>query len=204
MRNQGYPWKGLNYLTGIHDFEQYYVDIFRKCFVQAHKHQEYAEIFFTYWPQQGIRDLDYKIALKGFMAGIEYEGDIRIDAQRDIYREHFEKLQIDEKQELPPGYFSPADINNQVKDWKEPPVYQKYFPNMMNLQDEQGHEEVNVKKFMEKKRILGPFKLLLYFFGWSLVRVGDKIKRLVARGEINRERKLNVDRLNNIVDKRNP
>lgn len=85
MKIQGFPWKGINYLTGIHDFEQYYVDIFRKCFVQAHKHQEYAEIFISYWPQQVIMDFDYKIALKGFIDGIDFEGDVHIDTHQEIY-----------------------------------------------------------------------------------------------------------------------
>jgi hypothetical protein len=183
MRNQGHPWKRMIYLTGIHDFEQYYADIFRKCFVQAHKHQEYAEIFITYWPEQGIRDFDYKIALKGFLAGIEFDGNVHIDAQHDLYKECFEKLQIDEKQDLPPGYFSPSDVENLVTNWKEPLVYQKYFPNMTVSQGEKRIRENAGKKLFAKLRTLGPFRMLLYTIGWGLERVGDKIKRMVGAGE---------------------
>jgi hypothetical protein len=184
MKIQGFPWKGINYLTGIHDFEQYYVDIFRKCFVQAHKHQEYAEIFISYWPQQVIMDFDYKIALKGFIDGIDFEGDVHIDTHQEIYRELFEKLQIVEKSDIPPGYFSPSDIELLVKNWIEPPIYHKYIQYEMISQENEGAKQMTrKKKLIEKKRTLGLFKLFLYIFGWGLEKVGGKIKRLVDTQE---------------------
>lgn len=174
MKNQGFPWRWMNYVIGLHDFEQYYMDIFRKCFVHAHKHQEYAEIFVSYWPQQGIRDFDYKVALKGYIDGLEFEGDVHIDVHQEIYRERFEKLQIVEKTGLPTGYFSLSDIDLLVKNWVEPPEYQKYFQYEMMTKKE---------KLLLKKKTLGPYKHLLYLFGWGLEKAGDRIKKLVDKQE---------------------
>ena len=171
MKALGFPLRMKTSLIGMHDFEQYYADIYRKCFVHAHKHKKYAEIFVTYWPQQAGRDLDYKIALKGFTDGLEFEGNVGIDAQQDIYREGFEKIKIVEKTELPPGSLSPNGIGMLVKNWTEPPVYHKYF-----------HYPLYYKKrFAEKKESLGFFKYLVYLMGWGLKHAGSWIKELVSK-----------------------
>jgi hypothetical protein len=182
MKAQGFPWKRMDYLTGIHDFEQYYRDIFRKCFVQAHKHQEYAEIFISYWPEQGSRDFDYKIALKGYIEGLEYQGDVRIDVQQDIYRERFENLHMVEKPDLQPGSFSLSDIDILVKNWKEPPSYHKYFQyEMISHANERPKHSIRKKNLADKRKALGPFKYQLYLIGWGLEKAGDRIKRLVDK-----------------------
>jgi hypothetical protein len=171
MKSQGFAWRRMNHLVGLHDFEQYYSDIFRKCFIQAHKHKEFAEIFVSYWPQQAIADYDYQVALKGYIEGLEFAGEVLIDARQDIYRERFERLHIDEKPELPPAYFSPSDIDLLVKNWQEPAVYHKYF----------HYEMAYKKKFAEKKKALGLVKLLPSLLGWSLEFAGGKIRKLVEK-----------------------
>jgi hypothetical protein len=186
MKSLGFSWKRVDYLIGIHDFEQYYADIFRKCFAQTHKHQEYAEIFLSYWPQQGINDFDYKVAMKGLVAGLEYEGDVRIDAQQEIYRECFEKLRIVEKADLPRGYFSLSDINLLVRNWVEPPVYQKYFQfEMISHANEKAEHSIRKKNLAEKRRALGPLKFLVYLLGWGGEQAGERLKKLVDKQEDN-------------------
>jgi len=182
MKARGFPWRRMDYLIGIHDFEQYYGDIFRKCFVQAHKHQEYTEIFLSYWPQQWINDFDYKVALKGLVTGLEYEGDVRIDTQQEIYRESFETLQIVEKPGLPPGYFSLADIDLLVKNWTEPSIYHKFFQyEMISHAGERPKHSIRKKNLADKRKALGPLKYLLYLFGWGIEKAGDRIKGLVDK-----------------------
>jgi hypothetical protein len=180
MKARGFSWKRVDYLIGIHDFEQYYADIFRKCFAQAHKHQEYSEIFLSYWPQQGINDLDYKVAIRGLMAGLDYQGEVRIDIQQEICREHFENLNIAEKPDLPPGYYSLLDIEHLVKNWIEPPVYHKYFQfEMIAHANQKPKHSIRKKNLAEKRKNLGPLKYLLYLLGWGVERAGKRIKKLV-------------------------
>ncbi len=171
MRSQGFPRKLMNHIVGVHDFEQYYADIFRKSFIYAHKFRQFAEIVVSYWPQQGIMDPDYKIALKGFVHGLEHKEEVQIDARREIYRELFENLQIVEKPELPSGSFSSAEIALLVKNWVEPPIYHKYFHFGRN----------RTKELTEKKRKLGPFKYVLYLFGWGIEKAGLRITEIMDK-----------------------
>jgi hypothetical protein len=180
MKARGFSWKRVDYLSGIHDFEQYYADIFRKCFAQAHKHLEYAEIFLSYWPQRGIDDMDYKVAMRGLLAGLDYQGEVRIDIQQEIYRERFESLDIAEKLDLPSGYYSLLDIEHLVRDWTEPPVYHKYFQfEMIAHANEKPKHSIRKKNLAEKRKNLGPIKYLLYLLGWGVERAGEQIKKLV-------------------------
>ena len=182
MKAQGFPWKRMNYLTGIHDFEQYYRDIFRKGFVQAHKHQEYAEIFISYWPEMAGRDFDFTIALKGYIEGLEYQGHVRIDVQQDIYREGFDNLHMIEKPDLQPGSFSLPDIDSLVKNWKEPKSYHKYFNfEMISRANERPKYSIRKMNLAEKRKVLGPIKYKLYLIGWGIEKAGDRIKKLVDK-----------------------
>jgi hypothetical protein len=184
MKAGGFPWKRMDYLVGIHDFEQYYADIFRKCFIQAHKHLEYAEIFLSYWPQRGIDDVDYQVAMRGLMAGLDYRGEVRIDIQQEIYRECFGSLNIIEKPDLPLGYYSLLDIEHLVKNWTEPPVYHKYFQfELIAHANEKPKHSIRKKNLAEKRKHLGPIKYLLYLLGWGVERAGERIKKLVEEQE---------------------
>ena len=67
-------------IIGLHDFEQYYVDVFRKAFVHANKHTELTGEMAAYWKKhQGDHD-DYRVALAGLAAGLTYHGEVKIDA----------------------------------------------------------------------------------------------------------------------------
>ena len=64
---------------GIHDFEQYYEDIYRKAFLYAHKHTKRKEYFPAIWQELAAEDQDYEVALWGLAAGQEHEGRVYVD-----------------------------------------------------------------------------------------------------------------------------
>ena len=172
MKTLGFPWRWSRYVVGVHDFEQFYADIYRKCFVHAHKHKHYAEIFISYWPQQTKNDYDYKVALKGFVDGLDYEGDVHIDIEQDIYHERFFKHQITEKTNMKSQQMSLTDIEDLVNNWTEPAVYQRYFQfGMFTTKEKLNHI----------RDTLGPFKQLVFFIGWGLEKLGIGIKKLVDK-----------------------
>jgi len=79
MKDVGFPYVvNRQLLIGFHDFEQYYGDIYRKCFVHAHKHN-YISRLPEMWKFLSRFENDYRIALEGWRAGIQFKGDIRID-----------------------------------------------------------------------------------------------------------------------------
>lgn len=59
---------------GIHDFFQYYKDIYRKTFVYASKFEGYIPYFENFWNAHKESDSDYRVALHGLQEGLKAPG----------------------------------------------------------------------------------------------------------------------------------
>ncbi len=79
MSEIGYPWVQCDAIVGIHDYEQYYSDIYRKCFLQAHKHKWLFAVLEKYWNEMAIKDTDFKVALWGLNSGKLYNDTVLVD-----------------------------------------------------------------------------------------------------------------------------
>ena len=79
MSALGFPWVQQDVLVGIHDFEQYYSDIYRKSFLQAHKHQWILPDIERFWKGMCVDDQDYEVALWGLRSGKIYADTVWID-----------------------------------------------------------------------------------------------------------------------------
>jgi hypothetical protein len=79
MSAQGFSWAQQDTVVGIHDFEQFYSDIYRKCFLHAHKHQRIVPEIETFWKKMSTDDKDYEVALWGLRSGKIYEGTVLVD-----------------------------------------------------------------------------------------------------------------------------
>ena len=173
MQSKGYRWISVPYIVGLHDFEQYYRDIFRKCFVQAHKHEYLADLFLSIW-RNGIRDdMDYWVGLQGFAGGIAHHADVHIDIRQEFLQKGFEELQIGEKEPLRPGQVTPDSVENIIKTWIEPELYQIKFPTKMGLIPQPSMKDNLSRQFKQ----LGPIRIIPYSFGWLLNRIGDRLKK---------------------------
>ena len=185
MKNQGYPWVVVPYLVGIHDFEQYYRDIFRKCFVQAHKHQAFTDLFLSIWRTGATHDLDYRMALTGFAKGIEYYDNVSINSKDKIYETYkleLAKWDIHEKEELLAHNFTPNQVKSIIDNWQEPEIYLKKFPTklgLVNIAENHLHNKSKLKhqRVLQKLHKLGPIKILPYILGWLLQTIGQRIKK---------------------------
>jgi hypothetical protein len=67
---------------GVHDFEQYYRDLYRKAFLHAHKHDPETHRLEPLWERLADQDIDYQVALHGLHDGREFEGIIPLDVRR--------------------------------------------------------------------------------------------------------------------------
>jgi hypothetical protein len=79
MNKHGFTFIKTNIFIGMHDFEQYYRDIYRKCFIQAKKHYKRVLKLLPQWEVKSKTDNDFKVALAGFNSGVKYNGDVSID-----------------------------------------------------------------------------------------------------------------------------
>jgi hypothetical protein len=177
MKANGFPYVVVPYLTGIHDFEQYYRDIYRKCFVQAHKHLEYADLFVEIWRAGAEHDYDFQVALNGFANGIRLKDDVSIDASLNVFEFWSENPAIQEKEPLEkPEDFTPEIIEEIITHWKEPLAYQNKFPSKAGLiQDGDGEHHTGnlLNKFKLRYEGIGLIRMIPYTIGWLLTKISE-------------------------------
>ena len=83
MEAKGFSWQLVEVTVGLHDYEQYYKDIYRKCFTQAHKHHYLMKkLFEPLWSRQASVDSDYQVALWGLRAGQIFDGEVQINTEQ--------------------------------------------------------------------------------------------------------------------------
>ena len=68
------------WITGIHDYEQYYCDIFRKSYLHAKKHKEIFQLL-PEWVRKGVEDTDFRVAVYGAMKGLLDKAPGAVDAR---------------------------------------------------------------------------------------------------------------------------
>lgn len=179
MRSEGFPWKKVKYLTGLHDFEQYYRDIFRKCFVYAHKHQHLTDLFLGVWRTNAEIDRDFQIALKGFAAGIEHYNDVFIDVFYDDNFFNKVNLGIKEKDESSISTInSPEFIEEIILNWVELPIYQERYGSPLKTHPFSINElkDIVIEKFSK----LGFLRIFPYLLGSILSKIGKWLKEQVT------------------------
>lgn len=97
MRDIGYKFKvQKDLVTCLHDHDQWYVDIFRKCLVQAIKHRDRIVQRIPQYKEAAKVDKDLYVALKGVNVGLQLNDDYIVDAGRGIDL-FYKNLRIDEK-----------------------------------------------------------------------------------------------------------
>ena len=71
VQQRGWQSVALNSIHGLHDFEQYYGDVYRKAMLHAHKHLESTGALVPRWKQLARKDPDYLMAMKGYYDGLQ-------------------------------------------------------------------------------------------------------------------------------------
>ena len=74
----------LSLVIGVHDFEQSYVDIYRKAYIYAQKHLKRSSMFLSFWRDNCQKDNDFLVALKAFSDGITYTGPVSINKNQQL------------------------------------------------------------------------------------------------------------------------
>jgi hypothetical protein len=77
----GYTHPLHDVVIAVHDFEQYYRDIYRKAFVHSHKHLEYMPSLELMWQRLAGQDPDYEVCLWGLRDGRDFKGTVSHDVR---------------------------------------------------------------------------------------------------------------------------
>lgn len=107
MAELGYPWEQIDVFVGLHDFKQNYSDIYKKCFLQAHKHTWVVPLVEKYWDTKKNNDEDFRVALFGLRSGKIYDKDVFVDRNflNSETNDVLTLMKIKEKQPLPTEEF---------------------------------------------------------------------------------------------------
>lgn len=114
MERNGHVSRLVDVIVGLHDYEQFHVDIYRKAHVFAQKHREVAARRLPEWVMRCHDDPDCLTAIRGFCDGLE-RGFRGIDVQaypgslREVWGTGFE-----EKHPLSTDAWSPAAVERAV------------------------------------------------------------------------------------------
>jgi hypothetical protein len=170
----GHPSRRVGLVTGIHDFEQYYADLYRKAFVHGQKHDYLAADLLRRCLRKKDSDPDFAVILRGFCDGIGSLEKATIDAGR--FREQAQRamreLGLEEKASLNP--VSIGDWNAWVVSQLEfePTAYTDHdLPRPPKVHPSAG------ERFREILNDQGLLFALRYAAGATLVKFGRSLKQ---------------------------
>lgn len=102
MGERGTPSATTALLAGMHDFEQYYRDLFRTAVVHAAKFSKRLDLNLARWARLAVDDPDFAVILEGALHG-RRTGEASLDRSDHLTAaaEALERLGLTEKAELP-------------------------------------------------------------------------------------------------------
>lgn len=177
MKSAGYPFQRLHLIVGLHDYDQYYKDIYRKCFIHAYKHTKYISLLLPYWKSVTEYSEDFIIARHGLIAGLEHRNiSITIDAKNIEIEREFSRLNIEEKKASVNNWCG-EKVKNIINSWKTPQTFYQYFP-----YDTDYYYDVEKKgSFKSRVRLLRGIPLHkrpVWLIAKAFQHVGRKLLRL--------------------------
>jgi hypothetical protein len=172
MEAMGFPSMEIETVFGVHDYEQFYRDIYRKAFVHANKHQIWLPQLISRWKALSSIDGDFRIALRGLYDGLIGLTDVKLDPRNYVAEaEHaVADLGFQEKRALPANDINFNKIEAILTDAGMPPKNQK-----------SKSLEARLERLESRYAQLGALRLAPYLFGSILCDLGAGIKRLVEK-----------------------
>jgi len=170
MEAESYKSKSSDIVFGVHDFEQYYTDIYRKCVVHAFKHRDEIDKLIKKWITN-IDDDDYKIALGACLDAFSLYESVSIDKRLFEARgqQFLNRIGTPEKNDL----FDVVKIEEYVRSILS---FAGDIPDYMTIKNDQKEYPTKkefVKTILETRGILGTARYLL---GQSIVKIGTFIR----------------------------
>ena len=128
LATHGYSRPQYDVVIAVHDFEQYYRDIYRKAFVHSHKHLEYMPSLELMWQRLAGQDPDYEVCLWGLHDGRDFKGIVSHDVRcfpRDI-SDRLGTNEWKEKDPLKPTKDRSWDVDNLIAQFYRTSVLADY------------------------------------------------------------------------------
>lgn len=168
MGSLGYASRYISVIVSLHDFEQYYSDLYRKACVYAVKHMNKLPIILSQATNHAGTDPDFKMVLKGIFDSLYHNMAVSIDKRLfiDEAEKALSELELIEKSDI-------SIVIQPLTLLEEYIIKQKDF----------SFEELTYKdvpwswtdKFKYIVRREGLFKSSIIYFGYFLSFAGEKV-----------------------------
>lgn len=163
MEQRGYKSLYIDSIIAIHDYEQYFVDIYRKAFLHSKKHKENNKYLEKRWNLFTRSNIDFKIALKGLEDGKNYKENVSVDRKAFPSELKFVNgIKTKEKSKLNLNT-DPVFIDAEIK---------KYLDNRNKKNEEIGYLTYVFVKIIRK--VLWKISILLSFL--TFYKISKKIQ----------------------------
>lgn len=173
MGKLGHPSRYIGYVGGVHDYEQYYCDIYRKAYIHGHKHEYHAIDLLKRCLRKMEDDTDFAVILRGFCDGLIGGEKATIDARRFHMESRNAIADLNLKEKAPLESYLTSDWNEWAlsklefdppeyitQDMHPPPTIKKGFKN----------------RFDELIFKYGVLEATKYSLGAALEQLGKNIK----------------------------
>lgn len=168
----GHPSLKCETVFGIHDYEQFYRDLYRKALVHGQKHPQWLVEVLPRWKALAERDADFTVAIRGYCDGFQTFTKARIDTReyRDRAERALEELGLEEKDAL--------GIDRGTLDM----IAALQAGLLASEQGGGGDRATMQARAAAGSRRLGGVRLGLFVLGSLFNRLGDRVQR-AALGE---------------------
>ncbi len=175
LQKQGHPSRYLYRVFALHDFEQYYKDLYRKALVHAVKHPELVTALIYRSTNLQERDDDFRVVLKAVWDGLTSHKEISIDSR--LFEEESNRtlaeLGLQEKSELELNGVTSEFVDLLSIQLPEEFEQEKEHPKRYDLP---LVEEAASDKFRTIVRKKGIIRGISHSIGSMLIKTGEKLR----------------------------
>lgn len=159
MADLGHPWVQVEDVLGVHDFAQYYRDLYRKARVHVKKHSRHIQYMQSLWQRLAREDFDYQVALWGLEDGLAFSGSIVQDSRQfpQLDAGRLQQAQQTEKAPLQAAWSS-DELAAFVATFEPPP---EYFAMTQHVKPIDQSEAIRHDGQALQRRWWHPFRRLL-------------------------------------------
>ena len=161
MEKRGYRTKIFDYVVGLHDFEQFYEDIYRKAFFHATKHPHLIAENLPLWKKKSEFDDDFTVMMKGSVDGLLSSAKPTADINffKERAKNALEELGIHEKK--------PVQL-----------ILSKSIQEVLKKNGE-FYKDYSLKAAKEKVGVYGYVNGLIHHLGYLLETTGSVIQKKI-------------------------
>jgi hypothetical protein len=178
MEKLGFPSRQIALVVGVHDYEQYYGDIYRKAFVHANKHAWLLPELVARWKQLAPQDDDFRIALRALYDGLMTLDAVKIDADAHRWSAEsaLQEIGLREKAELSSDAISFDFVERSLLEAGPPPPFTS---NKVAAPGSIGN------KLWNHHRRLGTMRVIPFLAGIGFCKLGLFLKCAATAGRSN-------------------